>query len=203
MSAAESNVGCTLRPQLGFRQLPTLGNKFTSEDVGRIVFILEQFEEAYDKEKALDAKAKAQPVKLPICSDGGDIDSGLRLCRRFRDSPIPIHAEVFRDGVTGEGFCSGAAFCVLQSCDNRSANPDTFFGFIEKKDIVSLTSRTDLLELEKRKNELVKINQQVISSVYWRLRQRYSREELRVMIENPRLISAEEALEKGFIDTIA
>lgn len=129
-------------------------------------------------------------LELHINSKGGDAFEGMAILNTLKN---------YTDGekvAIVDGFCASAATLPLFAMDKVKAHPTTMFCF-HKSGTMAFGHATDL---RKAADDLERIDG-VVTDLYM-TKFKGSREELDSVLEEDRLMSAEEALLLGLIDEI-
>ena len=141
-----------------------------------------------------------EPIVLEIDSNGGDFQSAHELAMLIQKLDAPVYGLVV-------GNCYSSAFHILQACHLRLALPMASLAFHNNFKIVVIKTTADM-NLDVVMGMLQNEKQQRSESRMLVLRMMqernpfYTEDELLQMMREERLLTAEGALGKGFIDEI-
>ena len=131
-----------------------------------------------------------EPIIVDINSPGGDVENGWAIYDRIRQSHSRVIAKVWGD-------CSSMATIVLQACDEREASSNSLFlfheGTVEKGEdhVRNFEAYAKILPLDR--NRMYEIYHQATG---------FTRNRLEKLFTLDKFITAQTALEMGFIDKI-
>ncbi len=131
-----------------------------------------------------------EPIIVDINSAGGEVDNGWAIYDRIRQSKSRIIAKVWGD-------CSSMATIILQACDEREASENSLFLFHEgtaEKDVDhvrNFESYVKLLPLDR--DRTYKVYHEATG---------LTRNRLEKLFTFDKFITAQTALDMGFIDKI-
>ncbi|MBK5446060.1 head maturation protease, ClpP-related [Peribacillus sp. TH24] len=143
---------------------------------------------ANDVRKALDG-VTASTIRIKLNSGGGDAFDGIEIYNYLKDHNAHVIVEVTALAASAASIIAmGADEIIMRTGSNLMIHEAATFAYGTKGDI------------QKTMNALETIDESIVS--IYKQRTGLSSEEIRNMIEAETWLTAEEALEKGFVDSI-
>ncbi|MFJ7993597.1 head maturation protease, ClpP-related [Peribacillus frigoritolerans] len=143
---------------------------------------------ANDVRRALDG-VKASTIRIKLNSGGGDAFDGIEIYNYLKDHSAHVIVEVTALAASAASIIAmGADEIIMRTGSNLMIHEAATFAYGTKSDI------------QKTMNALETIDESIVS--IYKQRTGLSSEEIRNMIEAETWLTAEEALEKGFVDSI-
>ena len=143
---------------------------------------------ASDVRRALDG-VTAATIRIKLNSGGGDAFDGIEIYNYLKDHSAHVTVEVTALAASAASIIAmGADEIIMRTGSNLMIHEAATFAYGTKSDI------------QKTMNALETIDESIVS--IYKQRTGLSSEEIRNMIEAETWLTAEEALEKGFVDLI-
>lgn len=164
-------------------------HEITTETVSELILNLKDLEHEHlhaQIEYGLDAPP---PIKLTICSDGGDLLAGIAAMDHIRVSRVPIHTYV-------QGTCSSAATLISIAGHKRFMGKHAFMLIHQLRTWVG--GKFDEVKEEVQNCELF---METIRNFYLE-RTNLTPQELDALLKREMQLTAQQCLEKGLIDQI-
>ncbi|MGN7392824.1 head maturation protease, ClpP-related [Peribacillus frigoritolerans] len=143
---------------------------------------------ANDVRRALEG-VTASTIRIKLNSGGGDAFDGIEIYNYLKDLSAHVIVEVTALAASAASIIAmGADELIMRTGSNLMIHEAATFAYGTKSDI------------QKTMNALETIDESIVS--IYKQRTGLSSEEIRNMIEAETWLTAEEALEKGFVDSI-
>ena len=139
--------------------------------------------------RGLPADFPMTPVWLHVNSGGGSIFDALAVADQLKVIGIPVYSIV-------EGFCASAATIISMSCAKRYIMPSAYF-------MVHQFSSFVWGKYEEFKDEMKLQDMLMVDMVeFYSKNSKMPADEVREMLKRDSWFNAEEAIEKGFVDSL-
>lgn len=144
---------------------------------------------AGDFKDALGEIPPTQPILLHICSDGGSIPDGIEIYNTLRAHPGGVEVEI--------GALAASISSLIAMAGNPVTMPDNGFMMIHKPTVVTIGDSDD----HRANADTMDKMQNVIAETYAKKTGKLV-SDISAMMDDETWMTADEALENGFIDSI-